>query len=200
MKNWIKVLFILCGIVLLVGCSDESSPPVSPLDQTTMITGENTSVMSTSVAYVPIKLPNGIGRRTIVSKTVLFTKSGGGTMSLSYDYTTDLGKTCQRSATLSLPANAVTQDVKITMSYDTVNACVNFKPNGLAFIVPGSLSFTVSALDLVSNPLKGYYVWNDTYSTVEQLTFTGLSTDLTNGSITLMGGKVPHFSKYGFGR
>ncbi|MBI1807041.1 MAG: hypothetical protein HYR76_08340 [Ignavibacteria bacterium] len=201
MKNIvITLLFALLLMIHAIGCGPVDGPMDSqvPISRDPVHPSPLTIPLLQSINLVT--LPDGNGKGNIITTTQLATVVGGGKLSLTYSYTSKVGTTVYRTATLTVPARALSKDTYITMTFDTSYVAIKFKPEGLIFNHQSSLDFTAKGLDpatLVTG--LAFYYSNDNGS-FELIPNLNLSVDLLKGNVYMTGGVISHFSRYGFGR
>jgi hypothetical protein len=110
-------------------------------------------------------------------------------------------------ATVSLNVKpfSIERNTEITLSLDDEQFMgsidVTFAPHGLTFSEPALLNISASGLDFtgfdVSN-LKLYYVNQET-NQWEDMNYESLSVNTTEGSLSVVNGRLPHFSRYAIG-
>ena len=189
-----RVLFLSLMVVLLVftACQNEGpvygpelngSQKVSKAEPTWIGLPQNADV----------KLSKSFGTSAYV------TVADGGQLVIDETYTSTEGKTVHAFSSISFAPGCVQEDVNITMDIDDQTGVSTFMPHQV-FNTPAILNQTFTGLNLsgidVSN-LKLYYMIPD--GTYEVMECDQLIIDVATGTITVVNGKIPHFSLYGFG-
>jgi hypothetical protein len=110
-------------------------------------------------------------------------------------------------ATVSLNVKpfSIERNTEITITLDDEQFMgsidVTFAPHGLTFSAPAQLNISATGLDFtgfdVSN-LKLYYVNQET-NQWEEMNCESLSVNTTEGSLSVVNGQLPHFSRYAIG-
>ena len=98
---------------------------------------------------------------------------------------------------------SVKSDFIATMSANTDYLTFDFGPEGASFSTPANFSVTMKGLDFskmkITSRSKLYLkYWNPTTKRWERMSGT-VTFDVTTGTLTCLNGKLPHFSRYGFG-
>lgn len=196
MKHTLVLVVLVTFLAALMGgCSQSSNPVTSPEKSTVASSTGSTKLAQPSVIPNP---PNSKPWPN-VSQTVNCTPLLGGHFDLSYTYTTTSGTKCTREVTFIVPPLAVSKNTEITMSLDSTCVGVDFQPEGLVFLVPSILNYSVSGLDpaqLQGNVTFDYVGTGGLVPVVNQL----LTVSLSSGSLTMLAGVIPHFSRYAFAR
>jgi len=177
--------------IFFTACQNEG--PVSP-DMSA-----SQKVSKTSVNW--INLPQNAEKRLLksFSTSSLITVAEGGQLTIDESYTSTEGVAVRAYSSISFAPGCVPQDTDITMSIDDQTGVSTFNPH-MVFNFPAILNQTFSGLDLTGlNPdnVKLYYLAED--GNYEVMQCDQLIVDVANGTITVVNGKIPHFSLYGFG-
>jgi hypothetical protein len=196
MKQSLVLFVIIAFLAALMGGCSQSSNPVTTPEKTTLTSGNPSTKVAT-----PSVIPNPPNSKPWpnISQTVNCTPLLGGNFSLSYSYKTTSGTTCTRTVSFLVPPLAVNKNTEITMSLDSTCVGVDFQPEGLVFLVPSILNYSVTGLDesqLQGNVTFDYVGTGGLVPVVNQL----LTVSLQEGSITMLAGIIPHFSRYAFAR
>ncbi|MBM2840471.1 MAG: hypothetical protein HW412_999 [Bacteroidetes bacterium] len=191
------VMGVLLGMVV-IGCQSDS--PVNV--QTDSGIQSEPVIVNTELdgsGPTPIALPRAGTKKPVVSRSVTVTPSQGGSVDAVLEYTSaSTGKTVKVHAYLYVPAGAVNGNKTITMTMDTSVVGVQYAPKGLKFTGWSFLLLEAYNLDPIpSGSQIGFYYFNDNGGS-EPRTWSSMTT--TSTSIKMIGGTVPHFSRYAFGR
>ena len=127
------------------------------------------------------------------------TVAEGGQLTIDETYTSTEGKTVHAYSSISFAPGCVLQDVNISMDIDDQTGVSTFNPHQM-FNFPAVLNQTFSGLNLQGidvNNIHLYYL--DTDGTYDVMECDQLIIDVENGTITVVNGKIPHFSTFGFG-
>ena len=188
-------------LFFLGGCSDFSTPS-NPNDEQKVAETETSSngVPSRRAPITFIKLPASAVPRIEKYVSARISPLLGGTITVEYSYPKANGGRCSISAKLVVPPLALLSDETITVALDTVNAAVRFEPEGLTFLLPCLLDYSVTGLEAqpLGLAIGLYYVDNNGSPT--KMPTGGISVNISTGSLALHLGVIPHFSRYIFGR
>ncbi len=192
---------IAAVLFFLGGCS-ESSTPSNPQNGQNIVETETSSsgVASRRAPITFIKLPASAEPRIEKYVSARISPLLGGTIPIEYSYQKANGGRCSITAKLVVPPLALLHDETITVALDTVNAAVRFEPEGLTFLVPCLLDYSVTGLEAqpLGLAIGLYYVDNNGIPT--KMPTGGISVNISAGSLGLRLGVIPHFSRYIFGR
>jgi hypothetical protein len=149
-----------------------------------------------------IQLPESAGLATESNLSVSDLVNGdqGDVLSLAGKYQNKAGDNILTIATLIIPRGAFDGKKNITMSVDQKYAGLDFSPS---MIFEKSLSLTLSftGLDLksmgITNTNVGFYYVDDA-GNLTPIQNLGVSVNFRVGSITVVGAKIDHFSRYAF--
>ena len=101
-------------------------------------------------------------------------------------------------SSISFAPGCVPEDVTISMEIDDETGVSTFQPH-LVFNTPAILNQTFTGLDLTgldpNNIQLSYLALDGTYEVME---YDQLIVDVETGTITVVNGKIPHFSRYGY--
>ena len=144
---------------------------------------------------------------TIVTTSKEITVAEGGALELEYRQgaTNNYGVTeyLIRSS-ISFAPGSISNDFTASFALDggamMSTISMEFGPHGTVFLQPANLSIYVSGLDLSylgrKDEVKLFYDENGTWVEMEGDVWV----NRTKGSINCINGKLPHFSRYAFGR
>ena len=127
------------------------------------------------------------------------TVAEGGELTIDETYTSVDGATIHCYSDILFNANTVQTDCDITMTIDDATGTSTFLPHQM-FDQPAILNQTFSGLDLSNvdvSAINLYYLAED--GTYEVMDRDDLIIDQAAGTITVINGKIPHFSVYGCG-
>ena len=123
----------------------------------------------------------------------------GGQLTIDETYTSIEGKEVHTYSNIVLAPGCVQQDVTISMDIDGKTGVSTFLPHQ-QFNFPAILNQTFTGLNLtnvdVSKIELYYYSTDGTWEIMER---DNLIIDAAAGTVTLVNGKIPHFSVYGYG-
>jgi len=133
------------------------------------------------------------------STSQLITVASGGQLTIDETYTSTEGNQVHAYSNIVLDPGCVQQDCTISMDIDDQTGVSTFLPHQM-FNFPAILNQTFTGLNLsgidVSN-IHLYYLETDgSYQIME---CDQLTVDVATGTITVVNGKLPHFSLYGYG-
>lgn len=127
------------------------------------------------------------------------TIADGGRLTIDETYTSTEGNKVRTYSDIVLAPGCVQQDVTISMEIDDRTGVSTFLPHQ-QFNFPAILNQTFTGLNLtnvdVSNIELYYYSTDGTWEIMER---DDLIIDVATGTITLVNGRIPHFSVYGYG-
>jgi hypothetical protein len=87
------------------------------------------------------------------------------------------------------------------MLVDNEKLSIKFEPHPTYFDIPLTLDLTYTGLNLSGiDPSKISFAYLDDPATGFVITNDHIFTDLSTGTLRITGGKIPHFSEYGFVR
>ena len=184
-------LSLVALLILFTACQNEG--PVSP-----DMSGSQ-KVSKTTVHW--IGLPQNADQKLAksFSTSSLITVAEGGTLAIDESYTSTEGVAVHASSSIYFAPGCVPQDTDITMEIDDQTGVSTFNPH-MVFNFPAVLNQTFSGLNLTGiNPdnVKLYYLAED--GNYEAMQCDNLIVDVATGTITVVNGKIPHFSLYGYG-
>ena len=188
------IFFVSITVLTLVGCNHETdgvSParvlgPDAPLD---------TCVVS--LFRLPTPAPGGI---TNLSESRLVMPGRATVFFARLGYTRLDGRDFSADARFTVPVGAVSDTVTITISLDTVHAAIHFKPAGLRFLAPASLDVSLTNLDPFADQSIVKFMYENPTGPYEFEDFESMIVTGSGGKIMMQKGRVPHFSRYVFGR
>jgi hypothetical protein len=202
-KNGVKMkrLFALSltSILLIFTACQNEGPITGP-----QLSGNQKSSGSQKISKAT---PNWIGLPANADKKLLKTFStsqfisiaDGGQLTIDETYTSTEGNVVHAYSSIVLAPGCVQQDVNISMSIDDQTGVSTFLPHQM-FNFPAILNQTFTGLNLSGvdvNNIHLYYL--DTDGSYEVMQCDQLTVDAATGTITVVNGKIPHFSVYGFG-
>ena len=148
-----------------------------------------------------IGLPQNAEKRLLKTfgTSEFITVAEGGQLTIDETYTSTEGKTVHAYSSIAFAPGCVQADVNITMDIDDQTGVSTFMPHQ-TFNFPAVLNQTFSGLNLsgidVNNVQLYYMVEGGSYEVME---YDQLIIDAETGTITVVNGKIPHFSTFGFG-
>jgi hypothetical protein len=186
MKFAIFSLFL--SAVLLLGCTDSPISPTEPDNQ----------------SYQLIKLPpkSGMSVETVYSKTELIDGQTGGDIRIKEYYFTDNHQIVKIDAKLTIPKNAFTGSVNITMAIDDEYAAVSFGPS-MVFDQPLEFDLKINGLDssvLTSSSGSYKFIYVADNGSTEDVANDGVDLDDMLKGLTVHNAQINHFSRYAFTR
>jgi hypothetical protein len=133
------------------------------------------------------------------STSQLVTVANGGQLTINETYTSTAGTQVHTFSSIALAPGCVQQDVTISMDIDDVTGVSTFMPHQI-FNFPAILNQTFTGLNLAGKDVSKihlYYYGVD--GTWEIMQCDQLIVDVATGTITIVNGRLPHFSVYGYG-
>ncbi len=186
MKLLISSLLLIAGF--LFGCADTLISPTGP----------------ESESYELIKLPprSSSSLQKSFTQTVTINGETGGEIELVENYISSYGQTIDIYAKLTVPPNAFTGDLPISMSVDDEYAAVWFTPH-IVFNKPVMLKLSFKGIDLdqlmlVNGKYDLLFIGDD--GTFELVGHDEVQVVESQGEIKVQKAYLNHFSRYGFTR
>ena len=179
---------LLLSAIFLLGCADT---PISPTE-------------SESQSYELIKLPakSSLSLQKSYTQTVTINGEAGGEIEIAENYVAADGHTVEIYAKITVPSNAFTGDVPITMTVDDEDAAVSFTPH-MVFSKPVILHLSFKGIDLdqlmiVNGKYDLLYIGDD--GTFEEVGHDEVHVIESLGEIRVQKAYLNHFSRYGLTR
>ena len=194
-----KKILIFTALIgfLLAGCQHDNSI-ITPSE-------ENISAASFSEPEW-ISFPSSNSLRKMSHTEGWVVTDGVTELSILDQYATPGGPHNQVTLDCSIKfvAGAVDEDVYMSWDYDDVTGIATFLP-GMEFNIPAELDIMIEGLALVPGDellVDFYYIWTDEYGVEhsESIDYDELNVDVATGTIELINGIIPHFSRFGFGK
>lgn len=148
-----------------------------------------------------IGLPQNASKKLMktFSTSQLITVANGGQLTIDESYTSTEGTQVHAYSSIYLAPGCVQQDVDISMMIDDQTGLSTFLPHQF-FNFPAILNQTFTGLNLSGiDPSQIHLYYLDTDGTYAIMECDQLTVDVAAGTITVVNGKIPHFSVYGFG-
>lgn len=183
---------MLLVVLALTSCQNES-PLVGP--------------ESIDARYTETNEPNWVGLPQADSKRLekvfnageTITVNEGGEIVIDETYTSSSGLQVTTYSSIQFAPGCVQEDVYITVEIDDETGVSSFLPSQV-FNFPAILNQKFTGLDLSGvNPadIQLYYLKLD--GTYDVMAYDDLIVDVSAGSIEVVNGQIPHFSRYGYG-
>ena len=167
------------------------------------ITGPESPASQNQSKFQPkwIGLPQNASNRLLKTfgTSQLITVANGGQLTIDETYTSTAGNQVHTYSSISLAPGCVQQDVTISMDIDDETGVSTFLPHQM-FNFPAILNQTFTGLNLTGidvSKIHLYYYGID--GTWEIMQCDELRIDVATGTITMVNGRLPHFSVYGYG-
>jgi hypothetical protein len=181
-------LFIAALSLLYFGCSDVST------------NNTNQPVSSAKkLIQLPAKASSGIESVLSVSDNV--NGAWGDILSLNGKYTDASGNKIRVSSTLIVPGGAFSGKKTLTMSCDDVYAGLDFLPsmtfNKSLYLTLSFSGLDLSTLGITSSSNVGFY-YVDGNGNLTEIPNSGVYANLKTGTLTVIGARIDHFSRYAF--
>jgi hypothetical protein len=167
------------------------------------ITGPESTASQGQAKFQPnwIGLPQNASHKLLkaFSTSQLITVANGGQLTIDETYTSTAGNQVHTYSSIALAPGCVKQDVTISMDIDDATGVSTFLPHQL-FNFPAVLNQTFTGLNLAGKNVGNihlYYYGTD--GTWEIMPCDQLIVDVATGTITIVNGRLPHFSVYGYG-
>ncbi len=197
-----KLLTIISLVFLAFTACQENSSIVEPT--TANIEVPNTSINLNDQQHeygqrISIVLEDTVFEQTIYSKNLTIDGTKGGRVSVQYLYKSKDDRIQRLSATLTIPDSAYEGELTFKMIFDLENLGVELYPSPFSFNKPVILDLSFFNVDLskfdLDNLTFDYLDGEPTHLTYDQLLY-----NLGNGTLTIRGARIPHFSRYGWTR
>lgn len=183
------IFLLLLPLLLIIGCAE------SPVSSVPSENNDN---------YSLVKLPkkSNLSVETVFSKTALINGELGGTIRIREFYISDGNQFVKIDAKLTIPKNAFTGSVNITMKIDDEYAAASFEPS-MAFDKPLEFDLKINGLDLSQLDLTPgtydfVYIADD--GNIETILNDGIQVDSYLRGLTVHNAQLNHFSRYAFTR
>ena len=183
------LLLLLLSLLYVVGCIDSPIAPKTP----------------DSYNYSLIKLPphSNLSVESIFTKSELITGEEGGVIRINEFYWSDSNQIVNVDAKLTIPEDAFTGSVIITMKIDDVYAGAYFEPS-MTFDKPLEFSLKInginfSELEGTTSDSHNFICIADNGST-KNVTNDGIYLDNFLHGLTVHNAQLNHFSRYAFSR
>lgn len=189
-----RLLYLSMTALLLIFTSCQNESPISGPELS-----ENHSISKAEPNWIglPQSADGKLAKKFGTKKHI--TVAEGGDLLIDESYVTLEGKTVRAYSSITFAPGTVQNDVEITMEIDDQNGVSTFLPHQM-FNFPAILNQTFTGLNLNGidpSTIQLYYLATD--GTYEVMEYDQLIVDIENGTITVVNGKIPHFSLYGFG-
>ncbi|MGA9120581.1 MAG: hypothetical protein WB699_14550 [Bacteroidota bacterium] len=211
---------MLTGAFLLLGCTKDTlvaplseqegpilrgKPQAAPaLPATNVVLEANDSTIVSNVTVIVWPYPNQPGADQL-SDSVYVTPDSGGTVKVKWtNYDPAKDKLSTVSFKLRIPAGAVSspKTISITVDKNAPEISAEFGPSGTVFLTPALLDVQVTGLDLsafsATDRIDLWYV--NASGWVGTMQYDKFKFDITRGTFAVSDLRIPHFSRYCFGR
>ena len=198
MKNLIRAAALLTFLVY--GCSEQNNPVASsPASDVASVAAPTKICITRSMDQ------GGAMCETwdIISTSGRILAKNGGCVSLKGTYLGSGGRFVSYDLSVNFLPGALTKDTTITITLNKIafqeNGLVTFGPCGLVFNSPGILNLKAQGITVAqyTTSVKLYYLNNGVF---EQMPSSWGSYVSKNFGQLQAGAKIPHFSRYAFGR
>ncbi len=187
-----KKLLILAATIsgmFLFGCSN-------------LVTNNTSQPVSSSKQIVKLPAKASLNKASSLSESKEINGDHGGVMFLHGSYEDVNGNNIRTFAELFIPRDAFDGTVNITMATDNNYAGLDFSPH-MTFDKSLTLNLSFSGLDLqqlgITEDNVGFYYVDDSGNLTE-VKNNGIRLNFHNGTITVIGAKIDHFSRYAFAK
>jgi hypothetical protein len=185
MKN--LLIFGLLSLLFLLGCDQE-------LDLTSQTTPLNPP--SSGKQWITLSDNSGISIENAFYIS-WYNVDGKKGWNNTFDYTYPSG--IRTYGDLDCPKNAYEGKMTIALKLDDLISTSDFTPSPFTFNIPLEYTITYEGLDLIGiNPAKVdfYYIAPD--GSMVKAVYDNLQVDISNGRLSVLNARLPHFSRYGF--
>ncbi len=153
-------------------------------------------------SLIPLPLTAAISITPSYSVTDSIDGGLGGIIVINHGYLPNSGDSVIVSAVLKIPKGAFEGTKGITLTLDNHYATVYFDPH-MTFNIPLNLNLTFKGLDLKGlniDPDNIDFSYIDSDGNITHVDYNTLNVNMSAGLISMTGGKIDHFSRYGFSR
>lgn len=177
--------------LLIMGCQSDnpiSSPPHTGLTSAPQF----------------LQLPaRADGLRKIVTARAFITAAQGGVLQLADSYVDSSGSTITINISLTFAPGDLPYDADLTLTIDDVyflsTVDMTFGPHGIVFNNPAKLNMCATGMSLDPTTAAALKLYYDNSGTWDRMPASNAV--YQSGATTIDGhGKLPHFSRYAFGR
>lgn len=125
----------------------------------------------------------------------------GDTIDFHFEYLSASNSEVSISGNLIIPAGAFEGNMTFDLLFDQNSAFADFYPSPVNFKVPLSLNLIYTGLNLkgIETDNIDFYYLNDNKTLYEIANKKSIIVDTKNGSISIIGAEIPHFSRWGVG-
>lgn len=103
------------------------------------------------------------------------------------------------TASLYIPHGAFKGRKYINVLFDNQDASIQFTPSPMEFDKPLTLNFSIVGLDYSEINIDAVdFVYINNQGEFEKVQYESIEKDEDNGTLTVIGAKLNHFSRYGF--
>jgi hypothetical protein len=197
-----KLLVLSLAISILFFACSENTNLVDPLDQRSNNAAPTIQPLKTNLTWMSLpstKSSKFFGETQVTGEQVIDLSIGGDVTAF---YASADGRTTI-SAKLYVPKGALKNvaSLRFYMLIDNEKLSIKFEPHPTYFDIPLTLDLTYTGLDLSGiDPSKIYFAYLDDPTTGFIITNDHILIDKRTGTLGIAGGKIPHFSEYGFVR
>ena len=190
-----KIIYSSIAALLLIftACQNDS-PVVGP-----ELSG-STYTAQAEPNWIGLPKPAQNSLAKVFATSEFITVADGGQLVIDETYVSETGSTVETYSSISFAPGCVQQDVQISMEIDDETGVSTFLPHQF-FNFPAILNQTFTGLDLSGvdvNTIELYYLATD--GNYEVMPCDQLLIDAAAGTITVVNGRIPHFSTFGFGQ
>ena len=186
MKSLISMLIV--SLMLYVGCQENSN-----------IVEPQNKILAPNWIELPKNISQGSSIEMEFSASDHIYGYFGGDIKLNKSYYSSKGKV-KIYAKIEFDNRSFSGDKFITMTVDDVNGTVTFSPS-MIFDKPAKLNLKLEGLDLSGiNPENINFVYLSPSGTISQIVYKDINVDVQSGTLELIDGQIPHFSRFGFVR
>ena len=183
-----NIVIIAAVLISFLGCN-ENLQVVEP--EYNSVSGPN---------WITLPQQSGSSVETEYSVTGQINGIDGGKLEINEIYFGGPQSTVKVNVILKFPKNCFQGTKTITMLVDNVNGTVTYSPS-MNFDIPALLDLQFGGIDLTGiNPDDIDFVYHNPDGYFDSMEYLRLIVDPKSGTIKLIDGKVPHFSRYGFSR
>jgi len=188
MRTYIYISMLIS--LFVIGCSEESS----------LVTPNNTNNTTSNNEPNWINLPKNADTKLLKTfvTSEFITVAEGGQLVIDETYTSTDSTLVHAYSSITFAPGVVMEDVNISMEIDDETGVSTFLPHQM-FNFPAILNQTFTGLNLSGvDPDNIELLYLSLDGNYEVMPVDQIIVDIETGTITVVNGRIPHFSRYGF--
>jgi len=142
--------------------------------------------------FTILQVGNGTVLNKLVSASQLVTTENGGKLEISTD---------RVQLTLNVLPESVSEDALLTLDMETQALDMKFGPHGTTFETPAILNVKAQGVDFSNVSLSNinFYYYNPEIGHWQVMARDSVIVNQVDGTVELINGRLPHFSRYAIG-